>query len=199
MMAAKVMVSFPDEFLVEVDRVAQEEHRSRSELVREALRLYIGLRQDQGHPGANPLVRQAVAMQNNLSRLAPGSGEDSATDARQMREAPDGAYQTLADQDRRIVREFQQRLAKITPIRNLRVFGSRARGDAAPDSDLDLFIELEEATPELRQHISEIAWEVGFEMERVISTVVATRDDLEHGAMGANPLILNVEREGVRP
>ena len=47
--------------------------------------------------------------------------------------------------------------------------------------------------------VSEIAWEVGFEMDRVISTVVATRDELEQGAMGANPLVLNVEREGVRP
>jgi len=198
-MATKVMVSFPDEFLAEVDRVAQEEHRSRSELVREALRLYIGLRREQGQPGTNSLVRQAVAMQDSMARLAPDSGEDSTTNVRQMREAPDRAYEALADQDRRIAREFRQRLAEVTPIRDLRVFGSRARGDAAPESDLDVFIELEEASPELRQRISEIAWEVGFEMDRVISTLVTTRDDLEHGAMGANPLILNVEREGVRP
>jgi predicted nucleotidyltransferase len=73
------------------------------------------------------------------------------------------------------------------------------QGDASPESDLDVFIELEEATPELRQRISEIAWEVGFEMDRVISTLVTTRDELEHGAMGANPLVLDIEREGVRP
>ena len=78
------------------------------------------------------------------------------------------------------------------------MFGSRARGDAAPGSDLDVFIELETCTPGLRRRISEIAWEVGFEMDRVISTVVATREELERGAMGANPLVLNVEREGVR-
>jgi predicted nucleotidyltransferase len=105
----------------------------------------------------------------------------------------------LREAGRRIAREFRRRLSAIAPILDLRVFGSRARGDAAPDSDLDLFIELEKATPELRQRIGEIAWEVGFEMDRVISTVVTTRDDLEHGAMGANPLVLNVEREGVRP
>ena len=50
----------------------------------------------------------------------------------------------------------------------------------------------------LRQRISEIAWEVGFAMGRVISTVVSTREDLESGAMGANPLVLNIEREGIR-
>ena len=103
------------------------------------------------------------------------------------------------ESDRQIAREFQRRLAAITPVLDLRVFGSRARGDAAPDSDLDVFIELEESTPDLRQRISQVAWEVGFEMDRVISTVVTTRSELEQGAMGANPLVLNVEREGVWP
>jgi hypothetical protein len=82
------------------------------------------------------------------------------------------------------------------------VFGGRiinAEGIGKDSDDLDVFIELEACTPELRQRISEIAWEVGFEMDRVISTVVTTRVELEHGAMGANPLVLNVEREGVWP
>jgi Arc/MetJ-type ribon-helix-helix transcriptional regulator len=38
---AKVMISLPDEFLARVDQVAREEHRSRSELVREALRRWL--------------------------------------------------------------------------------------------------------------------------------------------------------------
>lgn len=86
-MATKVMVSFPSEFLAEVDRIAQQEHRTRSELVREALRLYIVLRQGQTQPGANFLVRQAIMVQDRLARLAPGTGEDSAADVRRWREA----------------------------------------------------------------------------------------------------------------
>ena len=86
-MTTKVMVSFPDEFLEEVDRTAQEEHRSRSELVREALRLYMGLRQEQRLPGLAPLVRQAVMAQDRISDAAPGSDEDSTADIRRWREA----------------------------------------------------------------------------------------------------------------
>ena len=86
-MATKVMVSFPDEFLRQVDRVAQEEHRSRSELVREALRFYIGLRESQVQPGANPLVRRAILVQDRLSQAAPGAGQDSTVDIRKWRKA----------------------------------------------------------------------------------------------------------------
>jgi metal-responsive CopG/Arc/MetJ family transcriptional regulator len=85
-MSVKVMVSFPAEFLAEVDEVAQSEHRSRSELLREAVRLYIETRH-QRHPGDDPRVRSAIATQNALARSSPGTGEDSAADVRRWREA----------------------------------------------------------------------------------------------------------------
>jgi metal-responsive CopG/Arc/MetJ family transcriptional regulator len=82
----KVMVSFPDEFLAEVDRVAREEHRSRSELLREAMRLYIEMRR-RVRPGDDPRVQAAVAVQDELAQVAPGAGQDSAEDIRRWREA----------------------------------------------------------------------------------------------------------------
>jgi uncharacterized protein (DUF433 family) len=44
-MANKILVSLPEKFLEDVDRLAAEEHRSRSELIREALRAYLETRQ----------------------------------------------------------------------------------------------------------------------------------------------------------
>lgn len=38
---AKVLISMPEEFLGQIDQFADEEQRSRSELIREALRTYI--------------------------------------------------------------------------------------------------------------------------------------------------------------
>jgi CopG family transcriptional regulator/antitoxin EndoAI len=38
---AKVLISMPDEFLERIDDVANNEQRTRSELIREALRSYI--------------------------------------------------------------------------------------------------------------------------------------------------------------
>ena len=38
---AKVLVSIPDKFLNQIDEVAENEQRTRSELIREALRTYM--------------------------------------------------------------------------------------------------------------------------------------------------------------
>ncbi len=38
---ARVLISMKDEFLKRIDEVAEQEQRSRSELIREALRFYI--------------------------------------------------------------------------------------------------------------------------------------------------------------
>ncbi len=50
---AKVMISLPDEFLKKVDRIARAQNRSRSELIREALRVLLnnqtGLRRSWKH------------------------------------------------------------------------------------------------------------------------------------------------------
>jgi uncharacterized protein (DUF433 family) len=61
--ANKILVSLPEKFLEDVDRLAAEEHRSRSELIREALRAYLEARQSKkvGEQSASYTVGRSSA------------------------------------------------------------------------------------------------------------------------------------------
>lgn len=80
---------------------------------------------------------------------------------------------------------------------DFRIFGSRAHGSATWDSDLDIFIELENATAATRQRINELAWEVGFAAGLVIAPFVVTREDIGTAPVGASPIIQHILAEGV--
>jgi predicted nucleotidyltransferase len=104
----------------------------------------------------------------------------------------------LSAVDRETARELRRRLEQGVKIEDFRVFGSRARGEATPDSDLDVYLVISELTSALRRWIDEISWEVGFDRDRVISTLVTTRRGLEQGPFGAQPVVQAIEREGIR-
>ena len=67
MSAVKVMISIPQALLETLDRAAHEEHRSRSELLREAVRLYLKRRDTERRPGDEPEVQRAVAQMDLLA------------------------------------------------------------------------------------------------------------------------------------
>ena len=83
------------------------------------------------------------------------------------------------------------------PLYKAIVFGSRARGDAQPDSDLDVLVLVEHVTPTLRKIISRCAWEVGFEAGVLIQTVVMSREEAEHGPEQSSLLMLAIREEGI--
>ncbi len=50
---ARVLISMPDRFLEEIDGVAGDEQRTRSELIREALRTYVSRKKVRNIASAN--------------------------------------------------------------------------------------------------------------------------------------------------
>lgn len=103
----------------------------------------------------------------------------------------------LTKSDAQAARLLKRRLQKITQVRRLVVYGSRARGQAAPDSDLDVFVELPNLTPELRRQVSEVAWAVSLEKGLVITTFVASTDALKNSPLAADPILKSIAREGI--
>jgi predicted nucleotidyltransferase len=83
------------------------------------------------------------------------------------------------------------------PLYQLIVFGSRARGDAGPESDLDVLVLVEHVDAAIRKTISHCAWEIGFTTGVLIQTVVMTREEAEHGPEQSSLLMLAVKEEGI--
>ena len=107
-------------------------------------------------------------------------------------------YQSVMDdKDRRILNEFAARLRQRYPDARIWAYGSRAKGKADWESDFDICIVLDEVSPEGERFIRDIAWELGFENDRVITTLIIDQDRFEHGPMSESSLVANILSEGV--
>jgi predicted nucleotidyltransferase len=103
----------------------------------------------------------------------------------------------MSKEDRKILDEFTSRVRERFSDAQVWAFGSRARGEATWESDFDLLIVLNEIDQKIGRWIRDIAWEVGFENGRIITTVLLDREQFERGPMSESTLVDNVLREGI--
>lgn len=99
--------------------------------------------------------------------------------------------------DLAVARKLKKKLKGKIPLYEMRVFGSRARGNAQHDSDLDIYIEVGSLTRRERRLISETAWEVGFQHNIVIAPVVFSHEAVQRGPLSASPLYKVIQKEGI--
>jgi uncharacterized protein len=104
----------------------------------------------------------------------------------------------ISDRDLIIARRFKNAVVSQYPVIRFVVYGSRARGDAGRDSDLDIYIELPQLDSKIRRSIQDLAWEIGFAEEIHISPLLSSTDLNLHGPMGGNPILKSIEHEGVK-
>ncbi|HEX9837015.1 MAG TPA: nucleotidyltransferase domain-containing protein [Alphaproteobacteria bacterium] len=97
----------------------------------------------------------------------------------------------LAELRSRLQTVFGQRLDRVI------LFGSRARGDADPDSDIDVMIVLKEPSEAIgldRDRCSVVTADISLKYGAVISTILTDDGRLARSGL---PLYRNVRREGV--
>ena len=86
----------------------------------------------------------------------------------------------MKPKDYEIAKKLKEKLSEVVNLIDFRVFGSRAREDADDLSDMDVFLEVELLDKELKEKISDIVWEVGFENFVVISPLIFNKDEIEN-------------------
>ena len=80
-------------------------------------------------------------------------------------------------------------------LKQIVLFGSRARGDFSPESDYDLLIVVDEVTPDIKEIINDVSGEFLYEYDKVFAAIPVTESKFKTSIY--NPLYLNVRREGI--
>jgi len=82
-------------------------------------------------------------------------------------------------------------------IRRLILFGSRARGDAAADSDYDLLVVVDQKSAELREALYDAVLDTLLESGRLVSLKIFTSSEFERLNRLGTPFMERVHREGI--
>ena len=99
--------------------------------------------------------------------------------------------------ERNVIEAFRRLLARKLQVDELVLFGSRARGDAAPDSDMDILVIIDKPTEDIEEYVSSCAWEAGFEHGIVIVPVLYSKKEWESGPDRVSLLARAIEMEGI--
>lgn len=94
--------------------------------------------------------------------------------------------------------KIREAAGRIEQSARVLLYGSRARGDARPDSDWDILVLLEGYVDHARaQRVRRAIYEVEWETGEVLSTIVRSKDDWESSLSRTTPLYKNVANEAV--
>lgn len=97
--------------------------------------------------------------------------------------------------DIEIVTEFKKKAQEVYPGTRVYFYGSRVSRTNRDDSDYDVLVILDEVNPVVRDIVYDIAWEVGFKYDAMISPVLAGKDEFIR--MSGSPFFNNVKQNGL--
>jgi uncharacterized protein len=103
----------------------------------------------------------------------------------------------LTANEQRALIELRDELISKYPILDIRLYGSKARGEGESDSDIDVMIEIPGYDSLMVGEIDDVIYRINLNHDVFISALVFGRDELEEGPMSESPIYKVVQREGV--
>jgi len=100
--------------------------------------------------------------------------------------------------DKQILQLLKKKLRERLKVHQIILFGSRARGTADAESDMDVLIILNQPIDrKTREIVSECTWQTGFDAGIVITAILFTRDEWDNGPEHYSPLANAVRTDGI--
>ena len=103
----------------------------------------------------------------------------------------------LSNKDKKLFNQFASMVRDKFLAAKVWAYGSRVRGDATVESDLDVCVVVDKLDDESDSAIIEIAWQIGFENDVIISTVTYSKEEFEDGPCSESGLVQNILGYGV--
>lgn len=105
----------------------------------------------------------------------------------------------LTDTEKKAVREIKEKVTALVGdrLKGIYLFGSKARGDYDPESDVDLAIIIEDLDRSLKRKVIDIVVEVETDYIIVISSLVISWKNFLQLKERERRIALDIEREGI--
>jgi predicted nucleotidyltransferase len=95
------------------------------------------------------------------------------------------------------LRKLKAALARDFPLVELRLFGSKARGDSDKESDIDVLVVLEDYDWETRKAVSRLCFDINIEHGVLLVPALFSRAEYGSDLTRVTPFYQAVVREGV--
>ncbi len=106
---------------------------------------------------------------------------------------------SLTTNERNALEQFVQQLHRRfgERVQSVSLFGSKARGDFGPDSDIDLLVRLDDDDPDLRWEAQRLAARISLEYGLLLSVRAVSRSQWDRLARYHSPLYQALRSEGI--
>lgn len=111
----------------------------------------------------------------------------------------EGGFLVTNPTRQRAIERFSQRIRHRLPtrIKDVRLFGSVARGTDSPESDVDILVLVESDDRETTDIIMDIAVEINLDFDVVIAPIIMTRSHYANPLFRETAFFQALEQEGV--
>ena len=99
--------------------------------------------------------------------------------------------------DKNVFEVFAERVRQRFATARIWAYGSRVHETHSAESDLDVCVVLDVLDEAADKTIIDIAWQVGFDRDVLISTVTFSREEFDRGPLRESALVQTVLREGI--
>jgi len=103
----------------------------------------------------------------------------------------------ISGNEKEALKALQTELSKDFSLKDFRLFGSKARGDHSPGSDLDVMIVIENSSPAVEEKIDDLVFDLNIKFDCLITPLYFSSEEIEAGPFSESPVYKRALAEGI--